>query len=415
MPMADRQLARRAARRAQRRAALAGEGQGSGSIASPTLPNASVLFRDIEVVPGDSYRLRSILTNGGPVWPDFQVQTLARFMHNGRFVDAPIDPSLGPLERIDRPCVWGGYAIHHFGHLIADHLTRVLESRVNRPEDLFLFVLRPGHVAADTPDYFWQILEWYGVSRAMVQFVTSPVMVSQLRCFAQAEPLGSNPPSEHYLSLLADNAQSQRLQAEFTELAYVGRMGLLGQGKGGAAGEGYLAEMLARKGVRVLDPSQASLRDQLSVYAGAKVLIFSEGSAIHGRQLLGRLDQTIVIFNRRTGARIAQTAITARCADLRYVEACGRVINIGTFGVRKHKALTMSLYDLDAVFATFGGFGIDLASDWDQAAYAAAVCQDAERWLLGQAEIMGAVVFDLEEAYHDLHAAGVPVRRPYDI
>lgn len=402
MTPADRQAMRRARRQAGR------------VVVPDRVPNHAAVFHDIQVVPADAYRHRSMLTNGGPVWPDFDAQTLVRFMQGGRYVDAAVAASPGPLRVIDRACVWGGYAIPHFGHLVADQMTRVLEARVNRPDDLFLFVTRPGVPVADMPGFVWQVLDWYGLARDQVHLVTEPLLVPELRCYAQAEPSGSGGPSQHYLDLLAVNAVARGLQPLRADLVYVCRAGLLAMGKGGLAGEAYVMGLLARLGVRVLDPSQASLREQLAVYEGARVLVFAEGSAMHGRQLLGQVDQQIVILNRRPGARLAQAALAARCTQLRYVDACAHMIIIGSMAARKQKALAVSLYDLTALFACFAGYGIDLQAAWDQVAFAAAVQQDAEAWLRAQAFTLGAAVFDLEDAYRQLHTAGVPVGRVFD-
>ena len=376
-------------------------------VAEVVASDAFALFRDIEVVPGDAYRLRSVLLNGGPVWPRFRRQTVARFVWRGNYVDEPLSPSGGPLEVVDHPCLWGGYAIPHFGHLVADHLTRVLEGRVQRPQDALLFLRRPG--SAEVPGYFWDLMDWYGVPRGQVKFVTHPLRVQELRCFAQAEPFGSWPPGDRYLDLLAQNAVRAGLVPEPAPVVYVGRIGMLAEGKGGAAGESYLVQRLRALGVRVLDPARAPLRAQLAAYAGAGVLVFAEGSAVHGRQLLGRLDQAVVVLNRRKGARIAQAALAARCRDLSHVEAAAQVIAMGTFA-GKQASLGLSLYDLDAVFAAFARHGVDLAAGWDMAAFRAAVLADAERWLLALLTREGAVLFDLTMAAEGLREAGVPVK-----
>lgn len=403
-PMAtDPRGARRAARQLARRAS------GGGPVPEPVASDQVALFRDIEVVPGHSFRLRSILVDGGPVWPDFDRQTIVRMMRRGKYVDEPVPASGGPQEVITRPAVWGGYAIPHFGHLIADHLTRVLEGRVNRPDDLFLFVLRPGGAVQDVPEVFWQIVGWYGLRRDQVYFVTRPTLVSELRCFAQAEPFASGPPCARYLRLLAENTERQGLLPEVAPVLYVGRMGMLAQGKGGSAGESYLVEVMGRAGVRVLDPGRAPLRDQLAAYAGAGVLVFAEGSAVHGRQLLGRLDQAVVVLNRRQGARIAEAALSARCRDLTYVEASERVIGMGTFGSSKHPAIGLSLYDVAAVHAGLARHGVDLTGLWDAAACQAAVRADAGAWLVAQRDVAGAAPFDLDRAAAELREAGVPV------
>jgi hypothetical protein len=46
-----------------------------------------------------------------------------------------------PCEaEIKEAAVWGGYVHPHFGHLVAEHLTRILPSIQARPDDLVLFI-----------------------------------------------------------------------------------------------------------------------------------------------------------------------------------------------------------------------------------------------------------------------------------
>jgi hypothetical protein len=184
---------------------------------------------------------------------------------------------------------------------------------------------------------------------------------------------------------------------------------MLAQAKSGAAGESYLVQVLQRAGVRVLDPGRARLGEQLAAYAGAGVLIFAEGSAVHGRQLLGWRDQSIVILNRRQGARMAEAAMTPRCRDLQYVEATGQGIGIGTMAAARQSALGLSLYDLAAVMAALARHGVDLTGLWDDAAYQAAVRADARTWLCAQRDVMGAARLDLTLATEALAQVGVVV------
>ena len=93
----------------------------------------------------------------------------------------------------------------------------------------------------------------------------------------------------------------------------VSRAGIAQRGGGGHAGESYLIGLLRSKGVTVLDPGQADLSVQMAAYAGAVRLIFAEGSALHGRQLLGRVAQDIDVLRRRPGKVMAQAQLQPRC------------------------------------------------------------------------------------------------------
>ncbi|KGJ10668.1 hypothetical protein IT40_10535 [Paracoccus versutus] len=75
---------------------------------------------------------------------------------------------------------------------------------------------------------------------------------------------------------------------------------------------------MSRAGVAILDPGKETLMRQMALYAGARLLIFAEGSAMHGRQLLGRVDQKILVLRRRPQSRMAWAQLEPKCRKLEY-------------------------------------------------------------------------------------------------
>ena len=338
---------------------------------------AMQLYRDVPVVP--VLRARRSVAQGGPIWPDFDAQVAARHCRNGLPSDSlPSQPAR--LRPISRHAVWGGYLIRQFGHLVAEHLTRLPQSVRDRPDDLYLFTVERGDDAASLPGYIWDVLGWYGVRRDRVRIITQPCLVARLRVAAQGEMLGGVPTSPEYLDLLETTAARNRLQPEPNRLVFVTRAGLAAKGLGGHAGEGYLADLLARLGVRVLDPGRVPIRDQLALYSGAGVLVFSEGSALHGRGMLGRLPQDIHVLRRRSWRNTARTQLAPRCVRLVYHQTLSGRLGTGTETRGSRVDLELAFYDVEALFAAFLACGIDLRPLWDQAAYRAAVAADLAGW-----------------------------------
>ncbi len=372
-----------------------------------TAADLFAVFHEIEVVPTTRHGAFKTMANGGPIWPDFDRQTAVRHFRQGKMIDLLPMPHVGPHDRIERPCIWAGFALDHFGHLIAEHLQRVLTSVAARPDDLFLFVLGPGKTETQLPVYFWQLLHWYGLARDRVHFITRPTIVAELRCMPQAEPLGMNAPSQDYLALLDANAARHAIEPVAAEVAYVGRLGLLGMGLGAHAGESYLVSVLQRRGVLVMDPLKAGLREQLAVYAGARTLVFVEGSAIHGRQLLGYIDQRIAILCRRRRSRIAKAAMEVRCRKLDYAEVLRRFVTFTNHKGVEVFASGLSFYDVKALFAAFGTIGVDLEPLWDGVAFAAAEQADARQWLARHENDAWLPADALVQARADLRAEGV--------
>ena len=338
------------------------------------------LFTEIPVVPPRALYLNSSLADGGPIWPEFDTRGPVRF--NRR---VPVDRAPEPYDvkhvEIQRPCVWGGFIQRHFGHLIADHLTRVVESLDQRPDDLFLFITYPGGSVGDIPDYFWEVTGWYGLPPDQIALITQPTLVAELRCAPQAEHLFGRGPSARYLRLLERNAARNRLLPVASAALYVARTGLLAQGKGGHAGEAYLVTRLQELGVTILDPAHSPLLQQLARYAGAKTLIFAEGSALHGRQLLGWAAQTILVLKRRKGHMLGIETLLPRCTRLGHVEAVADFAEPLSADGQILPAHGISFYDLDALFAGFQDVGIDLKSVWSQPDYLKARDADVGEWL----------------------------------
>jgi Glycosyltransferase 61 len=150
---------------------------------------------------------------------------------------------------------------------------------------------------------------------------------------------------------------------------------------GGHAGEGYLAELLQRLGVAVIEPGQLSIRRQMEIYAGADTLVFSEGSALHGRCLLGRVGQDIHVLRRRPFRNTARFPLAARCRSLSYHQVMAGRLGTRTDLRGNRNDLDLSLYDPEVLFAVFGTMGVDLKPHWDAEAYRAAVGSDLAAWM----------------------------------
>ena len=353
---------------------------GQARPAPPTTPGMET-YRDIAVVPPCEFYANHLLVDGGPVWPDFDRANAARYRRNGRLIDRlPAAPE-GPVETIETPCVWGGYAIRHFGHLVGEQMTRLAVSVCERPDDLYLFVLRPGEGPEAAPAAFWQIMEWYGIPRDRIRFVERPLLCRELRVAAQGETLDAARPTPEHLDALETVTARAGLEPRAADTIYVTRAGMHARGQGGFAGESYLTALMPALGVPVLDPAATPLRAQLEAYAGARRIIFAEGSAIHGRQLLGRLDQEIVVLKRRPWAELGYQMMSPRCRRALYMNVVEQVLPAQDKGGADVPPRALSLYDTGLLFDVMRGMGLDLAPHWNDADYARHMKDDAAAWI----------------------------------
>lgn len=335
-------------------------------------------FGDIRVEPARDQHM--VFARGGPVWPDFDAQTSIRQCRAGKPVDRLPDSAPGDPVVLDQPCVWGGQVFRHFGHFVAEFATRLLHSKAKRPHDLYLFQVPPGQDLSYVPDYFWHVLAWYGIARDQVRFVTDrPYLVRELWVAPQAEQLPDIGPSEAYLDLLDDLGRLQGIAVAPMGVTYVSRSGLHA-GHGRQAGEGYLDTCLQRLGIDILHPERKTLHQQMQVYAASSTLVFSEGSALHGRQLIGRVPQKIQVLNRRKGKRTAQGILAPRCRSIGYTEAVAGELCVLMEDGRPRSQSGLGSFDLDAVFAAFRELGFDLTTVWSQTDYETALEKDLLAW-----------------------------------
>ncbi|GAB1479974.1 hypothetical protein MASR2M74_25440 [Paracoccaceae bacterium] len=249
-----------------------------------------------------------------------------------------------------------------------------------RPDDIYLFTIEPHLTEADIPAHIWELLAWYGLPRAQVRIVTAPLRVAILRVAAQAEMLPLVAPTSDYLALLEERAIANGLKPEPADLLYVSRAGFVALGQGGHAGEGYLVDRLRDLGVAVLDPARAPLRQQLAGYAGAAQLVFAEGSAVHGRQILGRIAQDIHILRRRPGRSVARAMLRPRCTRLTYHSTSAALLTDSYPNGRPRPGSAAAIYDRPVLFSAFAMLGVDLSEAWDESDFHAAQIDDLRGW-----------------------------------
>ena len=337
------------------------------------------IFRNIPVLPtGMAYRTTY---DGGPVWPDWDNQGKARHCRAGK--PMPIRPPDVPakLEYVDEAFIWGGQVHRNFGHQIAEYSTRVLQSLRDRPDDRLLFSLWPGASVKNIPAHFHAVMDWYGVPGERIKFVTAPFRAREVRVAAQPEQLGGPGPEQWFLDLQSENTRRRGLAPATASTVYVSRAGLLTKLKSSWLGESYLAELLDKTGVRVISPEQETLPTQLAHYAGAKTLVFAEGSAAHGRQLLGYHDQRIAVLVRRPGARIARQNLASRCRDLDYFEVTKCQIGMVQRDGTPENNEGLSVYDVPVLLDVWKRLGVDLGGQWDADAFQERCENDLVAWV----------------------------------
>lgn len=339
-------------------------------------------FNDVLVTPfTELLRLGGpSVHRGGPHWPEFDTQTGARHYRGGVPVDDP--PSDVPEElTLDGRFAWGGPIVHHFGHQIGEFGTRLGPTLHAWPEAVFLHAaLESGTIRSldRAPGHFKSMLAWHGIPLDRVHFIDRPTRVRELVVLPQAEQIEGGPgPTAAHLDWL-DELTARRLGKIVKQgVVYVSRAAMPAR----FAAEDYLEETLARSGARVVRPEHLSLEEQLRTYASAAQLVFAEGSAMNGAQLLGRTLGEVVVLRRRRGSRIAGNSLAARAKSLRYVEATRGLVRGVTRGGVAEGWAGISVLDDDVLLEAFASLAIPLRKHWSPSEFAARRDADVLRWL----------------------------------
>lgn len=319
---------------------------------------------------------------GGPIWPDFEKQNDARFCRFGSVFDEKPPQPLQTPKAIGEPAFWGGFVRPHFGHLVAEHLTRLLSYRRSGKRWPVYFMTSHEIDETEVPEYFYDLCAWYGVSRDRIRFLTEPLEFDELWVAPQAEQLRNQAPAPGYVDALTHMSRRSPITPTNSELLFVTRAGLAAKGLDNFAGERYLVNQLEMAGALVLDPANSSIKEQIEAYAGALHLVFAEGSAVHGRQLLGRVKQRISVLQRRPGKYIAKKALRPRVRKLDYHNCVTDVACMQRGPERRMLFSGLTFLDETDLLETFRDFGIDLTVSWSNSDFRKSVEQDALSWLM---------------------------------
>ncbi len=228
------------------------------------------------------------------------------------------------------------------------------------------------------PAHWTSLLSWFEMHEFQVHVVTSPVSVDELTVSPQGElPWGTV--DEEYLSWLVEN-QDKRLEgaASGQRRIWVSRSAQVAR----LAGETAVDRVMSRSGWSVLIPERLPLVEQLTAYASASELVFSEGSAIHALQLLGRVDSRVQVLCRRQGTRIAEVALRDRGADPTYLETGALVLSALHPDGYLVEAGGLSLASEDSVVASLRALDSDLVREWRSEEFSRSQASDLTTWFL---------------------------------
>jgi len=259
----------------------------------------------------------------GPIFPDFAEQGRSRHWR----ATAPVDECPPPpkhaaaIVSLDEDFVYGGCLTHHFGHFVAEFVHRIVPSVRAFPQLRVIFVAKAGEASQPLPRWTQDILTHLGAGQRVL-VVDTPVRVRCLHVYPQQEVLEGPPPPPAYLQALAQLQTQLPQDVPEGDCLFITRSG---QGQGFAA-EAVLDELFTRLGATLFAPEQHPVPVQLAMYLRHKRLLFSEGSALHALQLLGRTPAEVTVLARRAW-HMGRNFLSPRVGALDYVNIRGGAVS----------------------------------------------------------------------------------------
>ncbi|HJN34925.1 MAG: glycosyltransferase 61 family protein [Prochlorococcus sp.] len=322
---------------------------------------------------------------GGPLWPNWDHALEQRHCRDGKPNDIPPEvPSDEDLFATGNSGFWCGPIHYHFGHQILEFSTRI-PVYVNHLQEnqklIFGTHKNQSEFLVDQPIFFRQILEWYEIPERSVVISATPTIFKTLSCAKQQEQWLDVPGNENYIELLSKHAAKRLNHPRSKGLkAYVSRTCLQDKTM---AGEGYLEEFLAANGFTIIHPEKISLIEQLSTYNDADLLLFSEGSAVHCLQLLGKIKARIAILSRRKNRPIAEKILSTRSQHVEHFDNIKGILDTvwADNKIAHWKALT--LLRQKGLKRTLRSLGVEM-THWSNDDFQNAVENDIRSWISTQ-------------------------------
>jgi len=247
-----------------------------------------------------------------------------------QYLSDNIDANPKPLDYISDTSIFGGIIFNQYGHFMSESIHR-LWARDDKHS--FVFLVYPNKNGCypssfdDLLDYQKDAFEYLGVAKR-IRLIGVPTKINRLIIPSQASFLGKDYTLDRcYVDFLKD-IESRRLDRQLADSGesntnhtkrkiYVSRSHL--PGKSSLIGETYLEKELEMEGFYIMRPDYFKLDEKLDLFRNADLLIFPEGSAIHGIQVLGELKAKVVILA-RTKKKVALDinihVFTSRSADV---------------------------------------------------------------------------------------------------
>ncbi len=304
-------------------------------------------FSDVALVPPEDTLTDPVVAGlASPEdFPDY-----ARHRRSTKLADAPYKGFPDEAKKLKGAYVYAGFALHHFGHFVAETFSRLWVIERDQYKELpLLFLVSPNKPAVR--ENIDQVMGVLGIQNYRVE--QECVVVEKLIVGEMGKYIGGFSHLE-YIGWLQRRTQNRFVSSEYPDKICVLR-GHFSAGK--LVGERALENILVDAGYFAFRPENYSIAEQLKHYSNATKIVFSEGSAIHLCDFLPHLKADVAVLNRRSISTLAETSLRQKARKLFILECVTRVLSPRSqSGVGFNRALSYIAFPKIQSFLNTNGF-----------------------------------------------------------
>lgn len=253
------------------------------------------VVRDAVICPAETH------AQSPGVWAGGDVEEAATWRSGVRLTGA-LTRAPEVAGHLDGRYMWGGIYFGHFGHFLVETISRLWAvSRAGAQGVIFT----PRHgLLKDFVNYQKDLIDLM-LPRTGVRIIREPTRVDELVVPGQGFGLGrisaGTPEFRDFIrEALAD------IEPGNIENVYISRTRF--GGKGGIINEARLERLLEAEGYRPVHPERLTLREQFSIFKGAKKILGLDGSGFHVLAYVANPGQMAGIIVRRSNPAYAHIA-----------------------------------------------------------------------------------------------------------
>ncbi|CAM3061314.1 Protein of unknown function [Paracoccus aminovorans] len=225
-------------------------------------------LREATVCPAETHQDSPGLWCGGDV-------PQAATWRDGLRVTQPLAAAPVPTARLPGRHLWGGVYFGHFGHFLVETLSRLWAAKTSGAESV---IFTPRHSRLRDFVAYQQELIALTLPDLPVRILRAPTEVEDLLVPGQGFGLGEISAGTPAFRAFIREA-FRDIPAGGIENVYISRTRF--SGKGGIINEQLVEDNLAAQGYTAIYPEKLSIREQLSIFKGARRIVGLDSSAFH--------------------------------------------------------------------------------------------------------------------------------------